>query len=173
MDYLPAVMPLLKPALYRRPEGQMAVQVNVNDLFSFDLLFQQKTWWFSTSTRPPVSRYIAPKPLHRSPGRVALHVAQIAFWNGCEVLDDELEAADDLRYLGNGNFTAWDRLRADAVARSAYEFTWRGALGQADLRLASDEIYLSKQLIASFDEELESVDLDARSWSERELGLPF
>lgn len=172
IEYLPAVMPLLKTAMYRRGDGNTAVQVDVNGLFSFDLVFVRKTWWFVTSERAPHSRYRPPKELHRTPGRVALNVAQIAFWCGWEVLDEDLVAADELRYLPDMEFTAYERFKSDAVARSAYEFVYRVATDQIQPNLMPGEQYIAKQMVEMFDSQLGSVGLTAHSWSLRELGSP-
>ncbi|WP_198517697.1 hypothetical protein [Microbacterium lacus] len=166
------MMSLLRTSLYRRRDNMTAVQVNVNELFSFDLVFANKVWSFVTSERAPAGRYLPPQSLHGSLGRVALHTAQIAFWNGWEMLDSELEAADELRYLPDQRLTALDRFRGDAVAREAYMFVWSAAFGQLKPPLRSDEIFYAKQIMVQFDEQLDSVDLDAQSWSVRELGEP-
>lgn len=173
VDFIPAVMPVLSTATYRRSDGNEAVQVAVKELFSFDFIHRQKMWWCLNSEHPPFGRFVAPKQLHRNPGRVPLHVAQVVFWNGWLVLDEELEIADQLHFLPELQRTSFQRYEADVVARAAYMYIWRVALEQMQPRPMGDEILLAKQILEHFNSQLDSLELDAQSWSVSPLGSPL
>ena len=169
-DYLPAVIPGVLTSTYRRSTGGMAVQVAAKSLFSFDVAHQNKMWWVLQSERPPMSRFVPAKQLHRNPGRVPLHVAQVLFWNGWALLDSEVEPADELHYLPKVEATAFQRYEGDVLARAAYMFIARQAAGQIVPSPQPDEVFYAKQILAQFDEQLDDLGLTMLSWAESDLG---
>lgn len=169
-DYLPAVLPGLLTSTYRRSNGSTAVQVTAKSLFSFDVAHQNKMWRVLQSERPPSSRFVPTKELHRNPGRVPLHVAQVLFWNGWALLDSELEPADELHYLPDLEGTRFQRYEGDLLARSAYMFIARQAAGKIVPSPQPDEVFYAKQILGQFDEQLEEFGLTMLSWAKSDLG---
>lgn len=169
-DYLPAVLPGVLTSTYRRSDGVVAVQVAAKSLFSFDVAHQNKMWWVLPTERQPASRFVPTKQLHRNPGRVPLHVAQILFWNGWSLLDSEVEPADELHYLPDLEGSAFQRYEGDLLARAAYMYVARQAAGQMVPSPPSDEVFFAKQILVQFDEQLDDFGLTMLSWSESDLG---
>ncbi|MDS0246947.1 hypothetical protein [Microbacterium aurantiacum] len=169
-DYLPAALPGVATSIYRRGDGTVAVQVAAKSLFSFDVAHRKKMWWVLPSERAPFGRFIEPQTLHRNPGRVPLHVAQILFWNGWSLLDSDVEPADELHHLSDVEGTAFQRYEGDLLARAAYMFAARQAAGQVVPSPRPDEIFLAKQMLAQFDEQLGEFGLTMESWAHSDLG---